>query len=142
MDYQKSMVERMQAEGQVVQTVELATGHCPNLTMTQEVVNIGILGSPNSLFRTTMHTCSPFLPIRSHSNKLCVFPNWSERHVCLGWREQCSPIRNGKGTSWYCGRADRSPQCGFHLVNSKCVISSRDNTQNYVCNTSAKTAMR
>ncbi len=39
-DYQKSMVERMQAEGQAVHTFELATGHCPNLTMTQEVVDI------------------------------------------------------------------------------------------------------
>ena len=40
LDYQKSMVEGIQAEGQVVHTVELATGHCPNLTMTQEVVDI------------------------------------------------------------------------------------------------------
>lgn len=40
LEYQKSMVERMQAEGQAVHTVELATGHCPNLTMTQEVVDI------------------------------------------------------------------------------------------------------
>ena len=39
-DYQKSMVERMQAEGQTVHTVELATGHSPNLTMTQEVVGV------------------------------------------------------------------------------------------------------
>ena len=40
LDYQKSMVEGMQAEGQVVHTFELATGHCPNLTMTQEVADI------------------------------------------------------------------------------------------------------
>lgn len=40
LDYQKSMVERIRAEGQTVHTVELATGHCPNLTMTQEVVDI------------------------------------------------------------------------------------------------------
>lgn len=39
-DYQKSMVERMQAEGQAVHTVELATGHTPNLTMMQEVVDV------------------------------------------------------------------------------------------------------
>ena len=40
LDYQKSMVERMQAEGQAVKTFELGTGHCPNLTMTQEVLEI------------------------------------------------------------------------------------------------------
>ena len=40
LDYQKSLVERMQLEGQTVHTVELATGHCPNLTMTQEVVDV------------------------------------------------------------------------------------------------------
>ena len=40
LDYQKSMVEHMRAEGQVVHTVELATGHCPNLTMTKEVVDV------------------------------------------------------------------------------------------------------
>ena len=39
-DYQKSMVKRMQLEGQNAHTVELATGHCPNLTMTQEVVDV------------------------------------------------------------------------------------------------------
>lgn len=39
-DYQKSMVERIRAEGQAVHTVELATGHCPNVTMTQEVVDV------------------------------------------------------------------------------------------------------
>ena len=42
LDYQKSMVEHMQAEGQIVHTVELATGHCPNLTMTQDVVEVVI----------------------------------------------------------------------------------------------------
>ena len=40
LDYQKSMVERMRAEGQEVHTVELATGHSPNLTKTQEVVDV------------------------------------------------------------------------------------------------------
>ena len=40
LDYQKSMVERMRAEGQAVRTFELATGHCPNITMTREVVDI------------------------------------------------------------------------------------------------------
>lgn len=40
LDYQKSMTEYVQAEGQEVHTVELATGHCPNLTMTQEVVEV------------------------------------------------------------------------------------------------------
>ena len=40
LDYQKSMVERVQAEGQAVHTVELATGHSPNVTKTQEVVDI------------------------------------------------------------------------------------------------------
>ncbi|RYP56308.1 hypothetical protein DL769_009939 [Monosporascus sp. CRB-8-3] len=39
LDYQKDMVQKMEAEGQRVQTVELATGHCPNLTMTKEVVD-------------------------------------------------------------------------------------------------------
>lgn len=39
-DYQKSMVERMRGEGQAVHTVELATGHCPNLTMIWEVVDV------------------------------------------------------------------------------------------------------
>ncbi|KAL7628403.1 hypothetical protein AAE478_002605 [Parahypoxylon ruwenzoriense] len=38
LDYQKFMVEKMQAEGREVQTVELETGHCPNLTMTKELV--------------------------------------------------------------------------------------------------------
>lgn len=40
LDYQKSMVDHMQAEGQEVQTFELDTGHCPNLTKTKEVVEI------------------------------------------------------------------------------------------------------
>ena len=40
LDYQRSMVERMRAEGRPVHTVELATGHCPHLTMTQEVVDV------------------------------------------------------------------------------------------------------
>ncbi|KAI4204399.1 MAG: hypothetical protein LQ350_001156 [Teloschistes chrysophthalmus] len=40
LDYQKSMTEYMQAEGQKVHTVELDTGHCPNVTMTQEVVQV------------------------------------------------------------------------------------------------------
>ncbi|KAI1478092.1 alpha/beta-hydrolase [Daldinia eschscholtzii] len=38
-DYQKSMVEKMEADGQKVRTVELATGHCPNLTMTKGLVD-------------------------------------------------------------------------------------------------------
>ena len=40
LDYQKSMVRCMQLEGHTVHTVELATGHCPNLTMMQEVVDV------------------------------------------------------------------------------------------------------
>ncbi|KAK8130830.1 Alpha/beta hydrolase fold-1 [Apiospora sp. TS-2023a] len=39
-DYQKSMVEMMRKEGQKVATVELRTGHCPNLTRTQEVAGV------------------------------------------------------------------------------------------------------
>jgi len=39
-DYQKSMVETMRGEGREVRTVELATGHSPNLTMTKEVVDV------------------------------------------------------------------------------------------------------
>jgi pimeloyl-ACP methyl ester carboxylesterase len=38
-DYQKSMVEKMRDEGQEVDTVELETGHSPNLTRTKEVVD-------------------------------------------------------------------------------------------------------
>ncbi|KAF4636522.1 hypothetical protein G7Y89_g1558 [Cudoniella acicularis] len=37
--YQKSMVEGLQAEGKKVATVELDTGHSPNLTMTKGVVD-------------------------------------------------------------------------------------------------------
>lgn len=38
--YQKWMVEKMEEQGRkVVQTVELTTGHSPNLTQTQEVVD-------------------------------------------------------------------------------------------------------
>lgn len=37
-DYQKNMVESMEKEGRQVQTFELATGHCPNLTATEGVV--------------------------------------------------------------------------------------------------------
>jgi len=40
LEYQKSMVNLMKAEGQEVQTFELETGHCPNLTKTMEVVDI------------------------------------------------------------------------------------------------------
>ena len=40
LDYQKSMVEKVRAEGQQVHTVELDTGRCPNLTMTQELVDV------------------------------------------------------------------------------------------------------
>ncbi|RYO81822.1 hypothetical protein DL764_009710 [Monosporascus ibericus] len=39
LDYQKDMVQKIEAEGQSVKTVELTTGHCPNLTMTKEVVD-------------------------------------------------------------------------------------------------------
>lgn len=38
-DYQKSMVDLMEKEGKVVETVELQTGHSPNLTATDEVVD-------------------------------------------------------------------------------------------------------
>lgn len=37
-EYQKSMVEKMKACGKSIETVELDTGHCPNVTMTDEVV--------------------------------------------------------------------------------------------------------
>ena len=40
LDYQKSMVEKMQADGRGVQTVELESGHCPNLTATQGVLDM------------------------------------------------------------------------------------------------------
>ncbi|PQE12777.1 alpha beta-hydrolase protein [Rutstroemia sp. NJR-2017a BBW] len=38
-DYQKSFVEGMEKEGRPVQTVELATGHSPNFTDTEGVVD-------------------------------------------------------------------------------------------------------
>ncbi|KAI3322979.1 alpha/beta-hydrolase [Xylariaceae sp. AK1471] len=38
-DYQKSMVQYMEKEGKTVQTVELDTGHSPNLTATKGVVD-------------------------------------------------------------------------------------------------------
>lgn len=38
-EYQKSMVDLMEKEGKVVETVELQTGHSPNLTATDEVVD-------------------------------------------------------------------------------------------------------
>ncbi|KAF2692027.1 alpha/beta-hydrolase, partial [Lentithecium fluviatile CBS 122367] len=38
-DYQKSMVELMRKAGREVKTFEVATGHCPNLTGTSEVVD-------------------------------------------------------------------------------------------------------
>ena len=38
-DYQKSFVEGIKKTGRQVQTFELATGHCPNLTATEGVVN-------------------------------------------------------------------------------------------------------
>jgi len=41
-DYQKSMVETMRGEGREVRTVELETGHAPNLTATKEVVDVVI----------------------------------------------------------------------------------------------------
>ena len=40
LDYQKSMVEEMRAQGKEVETVELETGHCPNVTMTKEVTDV------------------------------------------------------------------------------------------------------
>jgi len=39
-DYQKSMVEKMKLEGRKPETWELATGHCPNLTMPEGVVDV------------------------------------------------------------------------------------------------------
>ncbi|MCJ1239303.1 hypothetical protein MMC14_007297, partial [Varicellaria rhodocarpa] len=38
-DYQKSFVEGIEKTGRRVQTFELATGHCPNLTATEGVVD-------------------------------------------------------------------------------------------------------
>lgn len=40
LDYQKDMVEKMRAAGTQVETVELATGHCPNATATKECVDV------------------------------------------------------------------------------------------------------
>ncbi|KAF2244383.1 alpha/beta-hydrolase [Trematosphaeria pertusa] len=40
LDYQKSMVEKMQEQGREVQTFQLETGHCPNLTATAQVVDV------------------------------------------------------------------------------------------------------
>ncbi|KAH7303061.1 hypothetical protein B0I35DRAFT_517527 [Stachybotrys elegans] len=40
LDYQKSMVSLLEEQGREVKTFELATGHCPNLTATDELVNI------------------------------------------------------------------------------------------------------
>lgn len=39
LDYQKSFVEGMEKTGRPVRTFELATGHCPNLTATDGVVD-------------------------------------------------------------------------------------------------------
>ncbi|MCJ1380085.1 hypothetical protein MMC17_003188 [Xylographa soralifera] len=39
LDYQKSFVEGMEKSGRRVQTFELATGHCPNFTATEGVVD-------------------------------------------------------------------------------------------------------
>ncbi|TVY94516.1 hypothetical protein LAWI1_G000115 [Lachnellula willkommii] len=39
LDYQKSFVKGMEKNGRPVQTFELATGHCPNLTATEGVVD-------------------------------------------------------------------------------------------------------
>jgi pimeloyl-ACP methyl ester carboxylesterase len=38
--YQKAMLERMRAEGREIHVVELDTGHCPNLTVTGNVVDV------------------------------------------------------------------------------------------------------
>ena len=38
LDYQKSMVALLEEQGRKVKTSELATGHCPNLTTTNELV--------------------------------------------------------------------------------------------------------
>ena len=39
LDYQKSMVAAMEAEGREVRTVELPTGHCPNFTAPKGIVD-------------------------------------------------------------------------------------------------------
>ncbi|KAF2112810.1 Alpha/beta hydrolase fold-1 [Lophiotrema nucula] len=38
--YQQSFVETLKEEGASVETVELHTGHCPNLTATNDIVNV------------------------------------------------------------------------------------------------------
>ncbi|KAH9890807.1 alpha/beta-hydrolase [Xylariomycetidae sp. FL2044] len=38
-DYQRSMVQYLEKEGKTVQTVDVESGHCPNLTKTGEVVD-------------------------------------------------------------------------------------------------------
>jgi pimeloyl-ACP methyl ester carboxylesterase len=38
--YQEDMVEKVRREGREVETFEIDTGHCPNLTATEEVVEI------------------------------------------------------------------------------------------------------
>ncbi|KAI3401209.1 hypothetical protein diail_11915 [Diaporthe ilicicola] len=38
-DYQRNVVEFLEKQGKTVETVELETGHCPNLTATQGVVD-------------------------------------------------------------------------------------------------------
>ena len=40
LDYQKNMVENVRKDGIEVETVEINTGHCPNLTATKEVVDV------------------------------------------------------------------------------------------------------
>ncbi|KAJ9244316.1 hypothetical protein DTO169E5_1921 [Paecilomyces variotii] len=40
LDYQKSMVQILEKEGRPVDTYELQTGHCPNLTATDGVVDV------------------------------------------------------------------------------------------------------
>jgi pimeloyl-ACP methyl ester carboxylesterase len=40
LDYQKSMVQTLEKEGRKVDTYELQTGHCPNLTATDGVVDV------------------------------------------------------------------------------------------------------
>lgn len=39
LDYQKNVVEFLEREGKTVETFELETGHCPNLTATHDVVD-------------------------------------------------------------------------------------------------------
>jgi hypothetical protein len=40
LDYQKDMVMRMRHNGRDVRTAELETGHCPNITMPEELALI------------------------------------------------------------------------------------------------------